>query len=171
MNIVSPETNQILIEEQIHHEQESSYANSYNNHENQYICRHNRELNNIYESKEMYKNNTTIVLIKNDKENTNSKMSVNCAERDELSSNSNKKTNHPNKKMCCNCKKSFCLKLYCECFASKTFCHGCNCLNCLNTEENSFQREKAMQATLDRNPGAFDPKIVQEPAEVLQVFH
>ena len=35
----------------------------------------------------------------------------------------------------CKCKKSRCLKLYCECFAAKEFCtgSGCQCLNCLNT--------------------------------------
>ena len=37
-----------------------------------------------------------------------------------------------NKKMCCNCKKSHCLKLYCECFATKSYCQGCNCVSCLN---------------------------------------
>lgn len=65
------------------------------------------------------------------------------------------------KKMCCNCKKSHCLKLYCECFASKGYCSGCNCVNCLNTRENDAIREKAMQATLERNPIAFDPKITR----------
>lgn len=33
----------------------------------------------------------------------------------------------------CKCKKSRCLKLYCECFAAKEFCTGCQCVNCLNT--------------------------------------
>ena len=33
----------------------------------------------------------------------------------------------------CKCKKSRCLKLYCECFAAKEFCTGCLCVNCLNT--------------------------------------
>jgi len=66
-----------------------------------------------------------------------------------------------NKKMCCNCKKSHCLKLYCECFTSKLYCQGCNCTNCLNTPANNEIREKAMQATLERNPVAFDPKITR----------
>jgi hypothetical protein len=70
-----------------------------------------------------------------------------------------------NRKMCCNCKKSHCLKLYCECFTSKTYCQGCNCTNCYNTPANNEVREKAMQTTLERNPVAFDPKItrVEEP--------
>lgn len=66
-----------------------------------------------------------------------------------------------NRKMCCNCKKSHCLKLYCECFTNKLYCQGCNCTNCLNTPANSEIREKAMQATLERNPVAFDPKITR----------
>lgn len=41
----------------------------------------------------------------------------------------NKKTRrHP-----CNCKKSKCLKLYCECFAQELYCDGCNCNDCHNT--------------------------------------
>ena len=61
--------------------------------------------------------------------------------------------------ICCNCKKSQCLKLYCECFANKVLCQGCNCVNCSNTGSNREERDKAMRATLERNPVAFDPKI------------
>lgn len=32
----------------------------------------------------------------------------------------------------CNCKRSRCLKLYCECFAAGVFCKQCNCCHCLN---------------------------------------
>jgi hypothetical protein len=70
------------------------------------------------------------------------------------------------RKMCCNCKKSHCLKLYCECFASKAYCSGCNCVSCLNTAENQTQRDNVMQATLERNPGAFDAKITRAIALV-----
>ena len=66
------------------------------------------------------------------------------------------------RKMCCNCKKSHCLKLYCECFANKAFCSGCNCVNCLNIAENQAQRDNVVQATLERNPGAFDAKIARD---------
>eukprot|EP00826_Nyctotherus_ovalis_P021028 TRINITY_DN1670_c0_g1_i3.p1 TRINITY_DN1670_c0_g1~~TRINITY_DN1670_c0_g1_i3.p1 ORF type:complete len:248 (-),score=67.46 TRINITY_DN1670_c0_g1_i3:145-888(-) len=64
--------------------------------------------------------------------------------------------------ICCNCKKSQCLKLYCECFSNKQYCQGCNCVNCANTKENKTERDKAMRATLERNPTAFDPKILHE---------
>jgi hypothetical protein len=82
-----------------------------------------------------------------------------------------KKESTAGKRMCCNCKKSSCLKLYCECFSNKQFCGGCNCINCLNTEENSSQRNKAMQATLERNPGAFEPKIIQESQVRFKILH
>jgi hypothetical protein len=38
------------------------------------------------------------------------------------------------RRMKCNCKKSKCLKLYCECFSNQLFCgKECECLNCANT--------------------------------------
>ncbi|XP_060463478.2 tesmin isoform X1 [Panthera onca] len=59
----------------------------------------------------------------------------------------------------CNCTKSQCLKLYCDCFASGDFCHDCNCNNCCNNLRHEVQRFKAIKACLDRNPEAFQPKI------------
>ena len=35
----------------------------------------------------------------------------------------------------CNCKKSKCLKLYCECFAAELVCDGCNCSDCQNNDD------------------------------------
>ncbi|KAL1216294.1 Protein tesmin/TSO1-like CXC 5 [Cardamine amara subsp. amara] len=69
----------------------------------------------------------------------------------------------PQKKKQCNCKHSRCLKLYCECFASGTYCDGCNCVNCFNNVENEPARREAVEATLDRNPHAFRPKIASSP--------
>ncbi|XP_073797756.1 spexin prohormone 2 isoform X2 [Danio rerio] len=59
----------------------------------------------------------------------------------------------------CNCTKSQCLKLYCECFANGEFCSSCKCTNCFNNTEHVFERSQAVKACLDRNPGAFRPKI------------
>ncbi|KAL9267752.1 tesmin/TSO1-like CXC 5-like protein [Drosera capensis] len=59
----------------------------------------------------------------------------------------------------CNCKHSRCLKLYCECFASGVYCEGCNCINCFNNFENDAARREAVEATLERNPNAFRPKM------------
>ncbi|ESQ54344.1 hypothetical protein EUTSA_v10024708mg [Eutrema salsugineum] len=69
----------------------------------------------------------------------------------------------PQKKKQCNCKHSRCLKLYCECFASGTYCDGCNCVNCFNNVENEPARREAVEATLERNPNAFRPKIASSP--------
>lgn len=63
----------------------------------------------------------------------------------------------------CNCKHSRCLKLYCECFASGIYCDGCNCVNCYNNVENEAARREAVEATLERNPNAFRPKIASSP--------
>ncbi|XP_053108654.1 protein lin-54 homolog isoform X3 [Hemicordylus capensis] len=59
----------------------------------------------------------------------------------------------------CNCTKSLCLKLYCDCFANGEFCNNCNCTNCYNNLEHENDRQKAIKACLDRNPEAFKPKI------------
>lgn len=59
----------------------------------------------------------------------------------------------------CNCTKSQCLKLYCDCFANGEFCHNCNCTNCANNLEHEEERSRAIKACLDRNPMAFHPKI------------
>jgi hypothetical protein len=59
----------------------------------------------------------------------------------------------------CNCKKSKCLKLYCDCFALGLGCGPeCNCCDCSNHEEND-ERKSAMDSILERNPYAFKPKI------------
>ncbi|XP_061469057.1 tesmin [Rhineura floridana] len=59
----------------------------------------------------------------------------------------------------CNCTKSQCLKLYCDCFANGDFCSNCNCNNCYNNPQHEIERIKAIKACLDRNPEAFLPKI------------
>jgi len=67
------------------------------------------------------------------------------------------------KKKNCNCRNSRCLKLYCECFASGLHCNSCNCSNCCNNLENTTVRQEAVEATLERNPNAFRPKIAPIP--------
>ena len=42
------------------------------------------------------------------------------------------------RKLKCNCRKSKCLKLYCDCFSNGLFCSkDCECANCANLEMNS----------------------------------
>lgn len=59
----------------------------------------------------------------------------------------------------CNCTKSQCLKLYCDCFANGEFCSGCNCKDCYNSLSKEKERQKAITQCLERNPEAFRPKI------------
>lgn len=69
----------------------------------------------------------------------------------------------------CNCKKSNCLKLYCDCFAAGAYCTAerCNCVECLNNFQFEDQRRSAILSTLDRNPNAFRSKIVNNQREDL----
>lgn len=59
----------------------------------------------------------------------------------------------------CNCPKSNCIKLYCECFANSQFCStSCKCNKCKNTSSNDGRagaRTLAIQSILARNPHAF----------------
>ncbi|KAJ8761409.1 hypothetical protein K2173_001540 [Erythroxylum novogranatense] len=52
-------------------------------------------------------------------------------------------------------------RLYCECFASGSYCDGCK--NCYNNVENESARNDAVEATLERNPNAFRLKIASSP--------
>jgi len=61
----------------------------------------------------------------------------------------------------CNCKRSNCLKLYCECFAAGIYCRSdCNCVSCFNNISYENLRMEAVEAILDRNAMAFRPKIL-----------
>jgi len=68
-------------------------------------------------------------------------------------------TLYPKAKKPCNCTKSMCLKLYCDCFANGEFCSGCNCQNCHNNIEHESERSRSIKTCLERNPYAFHPKI------------
>ncbi|KAK6747049.1 hypothetical protein RB195_000346 [Necator americanus] len=70
-----------------------------------------------------------------------------------------KKKPLPGQRKPCNCTKSMCLKLYCDCFANGEFCLDCNCKDCHNNLEHDADRSKAIKQSLERNPNAFKPKI------------
>ena len=74
------------------------------------------------------------------------------------------------KRQPCNCKKSKCLKLYCECFSAELFCDGCNCTDCKNTPEHAAIRNKAIKETRAKNPNAFKPRFVAK-GPALQTGH
>ncbi|XP_057477757.1 CRC domain-containing protein TSO1-like [Actinidia eriantha] len=62
----------------------------------------------------------------------------------------------------CNCKKSRCLKLYCDCFAAGIYCAAsCACQDCLNRPEYEDTVLDTRQLIESRNPLAFAPKIIQ----------
>ena len=60
----------------------------------------------------------------------------------------------------CNCKRSQCLKMYCECFAASGYCApGCSCEACKNTEDNIDLVNMARAGILMKDPTAFDEKV------------
>ncbi|XP_061376159.1 protein tesmin/TSO1-like CXC 2 [Gastrolobium bilobum] len=62
----------------------------------------------------------------------------------------------------CRCKKSKCLKLYCECFAAGVYCiEPCSCQDCFNKpihEDTVLQTRKQI---MSRNALAFAPKVIR----------
>lgn len=71
-------------------------------------------------------------------------------------------------KTSCNCKKSKCLKLYCDCFAVLKYCDSayCNCTQCFNNADNEAQRNEAIKATKEKNTLAFQTKISDKDQHV-----
>ena len=64
------------------------------------------------------------------------------------------------KKETCNCRKSQCLKLYCECFSAGEVCGtSCACSNCKNNKSFQTQRNETIEAILVRQPDAFNSKF------------
>jgi Tesmin/TSO1-like CXC domain, cysteine-rich domain len=72
--------------------------------------------------------------------------------------------------MGCTCKKTRCLKLYCQCFGVRVYCGtNCRCLQCYNTKKHEKHRKEAMRNILSRNPGAFDIKFKKDPTAAILV--
>ncbi|KAL1197575.1 CRC domain-containing protein TSO1 [Cardamine amara subsp. amara] len=69
----------------------------------------------------------------------------------------------------CNCKKSKCLKLYCECFAAGVYCiEPCSCVDCFNKpihEETVLATRKQIES---RNPLAFAPKVIRSADSIME---
>lgn len=71
--------------------------------------------------------------------------------------------------MGCTCKKTKCLKLYCQCFAVKIYCGAnCRCFTCHNTVKYEAERKDAIRMILLRNPSAFDTKFQKDKQTVVQ---
>ncbi|CAA6671740.1 unnamed protein product [Spirodela intermedia] len=70
----------------------------------------------------------------------------------------------------CNCKKSKCLKLYCDCFAAGMYCTDtCACQGCLNRPDYEDTVLETRQQIETRNPLAFAPKVVVHDAAASRV--
>lgn len=66
----------------------------------------------------------------------------------------------------CNCKKSRCLKLYCECLVARKKCtSSCNCLDCHNIVGNEVEIESAMKHILKKKPMSY--KVMEAPELVI----
>jgi hypothetical protein len=72
----------------------------------------------------------------------------------------------------CNCKKSKCLRLYCECFAKGLICGvDCNCTGCHNSSDLEEVRGLVVKETLEKNPFAFKSKYKKMQTNDQQVLH
>ncbi|GAA0174764.1 hypothetical protein LIER_28090 [Lithospermum erythrorhizon] len=68
----------------------------------------------------------------------------------------------------CNCKKSKCLKLYCECFAAGLYCsEPCSCIECFNTPSHEDTVLATRKQIESRNPLAFAPKVIRTSDQTL----
>jgi len=63
----------------------------------------------------------------------------------------------------CNCRRSKCLKLYCDCLRVNKYCEGCNCIECNNSLSHAAARSSAVSSILERNPDAFKARISEDP--------
>lgn len=59
----------------------------------------------------------------------------------------------------CNCQKSKCLKLYCECFASQRYCINCKCIGCHNVPKYIKEKEIAIARVSTKNPLGFARRL------------
>ncbi|EXB33242.1 hypothetical protein L484_005134 [Morus notabilis] len=70
-----------------------------------------------------------------------------------------KASNGDEKRKYCCCKKSGCLKIYCQCFAAEVYCSdSCTCQNCQNKIDNEETVLRIRSEIKSRNPHAFAPK-------------
>ena len=89
---------------------------------------------------------------------------------DKNNTNNNLKTFSPNKykeekskkKFICRCKKSNCMKLYCDCFANGEKCIGCNCVNCSNVIGNDINIKKVYDEVVGKNPVSMKLNLQKE---------
>lgn len=69
----------------------------------------------------------------------------------------------------CNCKKTKCLKLYCECFAAGVYCvEPCACIDCFNKPVHVETVLATRRQIESRNPLAFAPKVIRGSDPIIE---
>ncbi|KAM3140545.1 hypothetical protein pb186bvf_007357 [Paramecium bursaria] len=64
----------------------------------------------------------------------------------------------PQQKQGCICKRTQCLKFYCQCFQAGKLCtDSCECMDCCNNDKNQQILEQTKQQIIQKNPEAFQP--------------
>lgn len=72
----------------------------------------------------------------------------------------------------CTCRKTKCLKLYCECFAATGFCGPkCRCEDCHNKETLNELRQLIISETVGKNPLAFKSKFKKVDEKNIKKLH
>lgn len=67
------------------------------------------------------------------------------------------------KKTCCTCKQSNCLKLYCACIRTKGYCGSdCKCKECYNTQDHEHIRNESILFLQKKREKAFKSIIVEK---------
>ena len=137
--------------------QKNYYYMHNNNNENMPNMKIENINNKNYERKDLIKENNN-----NEKINMNINMNVSnnvynfCLGENNNNANSNfnekYKEEKAKKNYFCRCKKSNCLKLYCDCFANGEKCIGCNCSNCSNIIGNENNIKKIYDEVVGKNP-------------------
>ena len=90
-------------------------------------------------------------LLVNNNNNNNNKNNMNI---NYIKTDSN---NIPNTRIHCTCKKTKCIKKYCECFSSGNLCYNCKCENCENkpffieSQNNLIKKEEENNNIIDLN--------------------
>lgn len=67
---------------------------------------------------------------------------------------------------CCTCKKSHCLKMYCECFKYGKLCYNCTCPECLNRENFQDLRQQSIQFIKKKCTYAFKNILERDTSNV-----
>ncbi|XP_010485870.1 PREDICTED: protein tesmin/TSO1-like CXC 4 [Camelina sativa] len=71
----------------------------------------------------------------------------------------------------CKCRKSKCLKLYCDCFAAGLYCvEPCSCQDCFNKPIHEDLVMKTREVIEARNPLAFAPKVVSTSNSAINLW-